>query len=437
MPQLFNRVGMASSTSGTGTVTLGAALGAVAVNSSSWQSFATAGVPDQTVVSYLILDSNDNWEAGTGTYTVSGTSLSRTVKYSSNSNALISLSGTEQVFITGLASDGGDMLGGTTFPMRGFDTPVNCSLTSSVNASLLTINVLANNGSNPSPTNPVFIPFRDSTASAGDPIWRIVTSALSINTNSVGASLGTSANTAFRFWVAAFDNGGTVVLALINCSTATRIFPLNETLTSATTNMSGSATSAGVFYTPSGTTLAGNSFRILGFVEYNSTGLVTPGTYSRAPDFMQLFGPGVKKPGDIIQTIFFSTSSTTSISTTAKTSTALTTSLTPTSAANLIRANGSALISVTGNGGGAPSFQLSRGSGPTLIGTLGSAWSPLSGAATAITVPFFAFDNPNTTSSQAYTLFGWVALSGSTWVLNGTSSSFTPVSTIELTEIMG
>lgn len=345
MPQLFNRVGVASSTSGTGTVTLGSALGAVAVNTASWQSFSGAGIPDPTVVSYLILDSNGAWEVGTGTFTA-GT-LSRNVKSSSNSNALISLSGTEQVFVTALASDGGDVLGGTTTPLRGFDTPVNLSLTSSVNASLLTINIVANNGANPTPTNPVFMPFRDPNSALGDPVWRSITAATSITT-AIGATQGTSANTAFRLWVCAFDNSGTVVLALINCSTPTQIFPLTETLMASTINMSGSSTSAGVFYTPSGITLASRPFRVIGFVEYNSTGLSTPGSYSRVPDFMQLMGAGMKRPGDVVQTSYvFNGGGSSTASTSFVDVTGATVSITPTSAANRMRYNFSFSTQIT------------------------------------------------------------------------------------------
>jgi len=102
---LGDRVGMSTATVGQGTLTLGSALGAVAPNVCSFQSFASAGIVNGNVVSYLILDSNGNWEVGTGTYSSSGTTLSRTVTYSSNSNTAISLSGTAQVFIVARAED--------------------------------------------------------------------------------------------------------------------------------------------------------------------------------------------------------------------------------------------------------------------------------------------------------------------------------------------
>jgi len=105
MANLFDRAGMSSATTGSGTLTLGAALGAVAPNLAAFLPFAGAGVADQNIVSYLILDADGNWETGWGVYTASGTTLTRNVTKSSNSNAAITLSGNAQVFITARAED--------------------------------------------------------------------------------------------------------------------------------------------------------------------------------------------------------------------------------------------------------------------------------------------------------------------------------------------
>ncbi len=97
MAVLKNRAKMSTSTTGTGTITLGSA-------ESGYQTFADAGVANADVVRYVIEDGS-NFEIGTGTYTSSGTTLSRTVSESSNADAAINLSGSATVFIGATAED--------------------------------------------------------------------------------------------------------------------------------------------------------------------------------------------------------------------------------------------------------------------------------------------------------------------------------------------
>ncbi len=323
---------MTSATTGTGTLTLAAAV-------SGYLTFAGAGVADQDVVLYGIKDGS-NSEVGWGTYTASGTTLSRNVYKSTNSNALISCSGSEEIYITALGGDGGDLLPGSVNPMRGFDTPINLQLNASNDGTKLTIAVKGNNGSDPSNTNPVLIPFRDSTIASGDPVWVAVTSALSINTNAAGASLGTaSSNVPFRLWVVAFNNAGTVVLALWQSvsggATPTAVAALNEADVASSTAMSSSATAAATFYTPNGTTVSSKAFRILGYVNYAS-GLATAGTYASSPTTIQLFGPGIKKPNDEVQRVFYVNTSAYGGTTSSSFQTAFSTTITPTAAPNLL-----------------------------------------------------------------------------------------------------
>lgn len=70
MAKLYNRAKVSTSTTGTGTVTLGNE------TSDAFCTFAEAGVQNSDVVTYLIEEGN-NFELGRGTYTSSGTALSR------------------------------------------------------------------------------------------------------------------------------------------------------------------------------------------------------------------------------------------------------------------------------------------------------------------------------------------------------------------------
>lgn len=92
-----NRIKVATSTTGTGTITLGAA-------ETGYQTFAGGGITDGQTVRYLVEDGSA-WELGTGTYTTTGTTLSRTVTESTNSDTAINLSGSATVAVVLGAED--------------------------------------------------------------------------------------------------------------------------------------------------------------------------------------------------------------------------------------------------------------------------------------------------------------------------------------------
>lgn len=88
-----DRVKSSTTTTGTGTITLGAA-------AAGFQAFSVIGNGNTTY--YTIVDTvNGTWEVGVGTYTSSGTTLSRdTVFDSSNSGSLVNFaSGSKDVFV--------------------------------------------------------------------------------------------------------------------------------------------------------------------------------------------------------------------------------------------------------------------------------------------------------------------------------------------------
>lgn len=89
-----DRVRETTTTTGTGTVTLGGA-------ATGFQSFSVIGNGNTTFYTIQLANTNE-WEVGIGTYTSSGTTLSRdTILESSNSGSAVNFSsGSKDVFVT-------------------------------------------------------------------------------------------------------------------------------------------------------------------------------------------------------------------------------------------------------------------------------------------------------------------------------------------------
>lgn len=94
MAKLYNRAKVSTATTGTGTVTLGNE------TSDAFCTFAEAGVQNSDVVTYLIEEGND-FELGRGTYTSSGTTLSRDTVLLSK---IAGTSGTSKMDLDGAAT---------------------------------------------------------------------------------------------------------------------------------------------------------------------------------------------------------------------------------------------------------------------------------------------------------------------------------------------
>jgi len=127
---LKDRVRVTSSTTGTGTFTLGAA-------SAGYQDFSVIG--DGNTTYYAIQNSGDNtWEVGIGTYTASGTTLSRdTILESSNGGTAVNFAaGTKDVFVTYPAEKGIylDASGNSI----GLGTPASATLTNATGLPIAT-----------------------------------------------------------------------------------------------------------------------------------------------------------------------------------------------------------------------------------------------------------------------------------------------------------
>lgn len=223
-----------------------------------------------------------------------------------------------------------------------------------------------------------FLEFRDPTAANGGAYFRPIPSGAQFVINS-GNTMGAANNTGFRLWILGFDNGGGISLGAINCSVGataiTQIVALDESVVQTTTGGNGGST-AGTFFCAQ--TLTSRPYRILGYMEWGS-GLATAGTWNTKPTKIQLFGPGIKKPGEPVQTVrtINSTMTTGTSSTFMTTSTPassqgdqyMTQAITPQATSNVVRVITSGMWSSTGTAGSGIVVALFQDSGTTSIAT--------------------------------------------------------------------
>ena len=283
----------------------------------------------------------------------------------------------------------------TSTPAFGLTAPINLGLAVSAAASALTIALKGVDGTDPSSTNPVVVPFRSPTAATGTPVVRSQTAAMSLVLSS-GSTLG-AATGRLRIWIVLFDDAGTLRLGAINCSTSTQIYTLTEALASSTAEgAAGAADTAGVFYTT--TAVSTKAYRVIGYAEWTSS--MTAGAWT-APEIVQLYGPGVKKPGDVVQSLYGQTTSVTTVTTSTFTATASSLSITPTSAANLVRVAVSGALSAANASdlGWARAYRDA-----VAIGPLGGAYIGGVITETVTTLNLLTVDYPQTVSATTYAL---------------------------------
>lgn len=175
----------------------------------------------------------------------------------------------------------------------------NGQITATVASSALTIAVKTAVGSDPSPSNPVFIAFRNANVAGGSYQVRAITAALSLVV-SAGSTLGViDASIPFRLWVILFDDAGTLRLGVTKATGVSSINWLVDTALNSSTaeGGAGGADSFATIY--SGVAVTSKSFRILGTLDYTA-GLAAAGIWSIAPPIISLFGIGSYHPGAVV-----------------------------------------------------------------------------------------------------------------------------------------
>jgi hypothetical protein len=322
---------------------------------------------------------------------------------------------------------------------RGFDTPVNLSITATHTAgNLLQVVFNQTSGSAPTAGSPIIGIFQTVNGSGnttGIPVAVNATSALTMTTFATGASFGATSNTPFRVWYALFNNAGTMVPAMRVCSAlvsgAWGTYAIAEYGVASTTAVSSGANQPGVWYTPSGITLTNCAWRVVGYSEWLPGNLLaTAGTYTADPSNTVIYSPGIHLPGDTVQIFqpFYDGSNQATTGT--PTATPLAKSINLSSACNLVRARA---FVCSFNGPNSSFFpRLGRNSSSNLFGNtpgLGQSSGDL-----ANVTPCSGIDLPGTTGSTNYAIY----ISGNSSNYNlfaGTGGQTT--SALELEEIMG
>lgn len=249
-----------------------------------------------------------------------------------------------------------------------FPLPSNLALAATVAANALTIALKGWDGTDPSASNPVGIPFRSATATTGTLTQRTITAATSLVVPST-ATLGFTNGVAAKAWVVGFDDAGTFRLGIVKTADGTDIMALRDDILASSTLLDTGSDSAQVIYT--GSAVTAKAMRILGYVEWSS-GLAAAGTWDVAPTKIQLYHPGVPLPGEVVQRQAVTKTDTFTTTSGSYTDvTGLTVNITRTSAANFNLVKMIAQISAASGSGGAH-IELMRDSAALHIGDAGS-----------------------------------------------------------------
>ena len=361
--QFADQATLATSVAGTNTIT------ATLPNISS--------VADIVGVLVKIIPANTN----TGSATINFSSVGAETIYKPTGAGLVTLTGGE--LVAGqpallMLIPGGDMVllsvtsttvGASNLAnsaLSAMSLPVNMQINAAVSADQLTVSLCAiNSGSNacnnPSATSPLLISFRDTTAANGDPVILSQQAGLSFTALST-SSFGCITATTCRLWVIGINNGGTLALCLFNALLGTTVAPINEAADQTSQTGTTGGASAQLCYC-SASAVTGKAIRILGYIEAT---WVSGTGWSTTPSLVQIFGPGIKKPGDILQRIFSVNSTAyTGSNSSYSAATNFNQAIVPTSAANLIAVHAEANFQSTANDGS--DIRISRGTSCSVL----------------------------------------------------------------------
>jgi len=281
------------------------------------------------------------------------------------------------------------------------DGMLNGQFVVTASAGALTIALKNLAGNDPSAGDPVTVRFRNVTGSTGDISSLDITAATSLVISS-GSTLGVTSTTAFRLWIVGFNDAGTFRLGVVKARAADNasIMSLtNDAVASSTAEGgAGGADSSQVIYT--GTAVSSKAYRILAYLEWDATGL-TAGTWTTTHlTKNQLFGPGVPRPNDIIQTTYFNSTATFSTTSSSYVVTNLTKAIVITSAANVVRVNPGSTV-VNANTGAANVDAAVFRAGTQLVPLVsGDGGSGAGSVISNFTLDFLDF--PNTLGSVTY-----------------------------------
>jgi hypothetical protein len=279
---------------------------------------------------------------------------------------------------------------------------VNCGISAASSGNNVTFTLTDEAGNAISATDPAVVCFRnDNTTNAEISCVNITSApALSVHATSNFGVSGTA--TAFRVWLALFNNAGTAVMGAIvavNFTAPVSVAFLNEVGTASATVCAGctNATSAKTWYASS--SISSKAYRIIGYVDYPA--FTVNGDWVTATG-VHLCNWGCVLPGrptgNIVQTVV-SSADAGSTSTSYANNTSMEVAITPTIASNLVRVTMQGTSGASG-GSGFCSTRVIRGtSGSVAIGGISAGNNANQATASVIT----GLDAPSTASSQTYT----------------------------------